>query len=88
MSDVVYYIIAAFRNLTVSFNHSIHITWVPYDIHHVCERIIDEHKEINKFVSLIKTNLLKSKERRNIYKTMTKLQFPSNPVITSWGTFL
>ena len=57
-------------------------------VHSVCKKIRGENVEVNKLVSLRKKVLLKSKERRHIYVSITKLPFPPNPVIKKWGTFI
>jgi len=89
VTDAASYMIAAFKNLNKSLLcHSIHVTCVAHAVHRVCEKIREDNKEVNKFVSLMKKILLKSKERRHLYKTITQLPFPPNPVITRWGTFI
>ena len=48
------YMIAAFKNLNKSLLcRSIHVTCVAHDVHRVCEKIREDNKEVNKFVSLI-----------------------------------
>ena len=83
VTDAAPYMIAAFKILKQSLLPKlINVTCVVHAIHRVCEVIREENVKVNRFVSLMKKVLLNSKERRNLYKTVTDLPFPPITIIT------
>lgn len=88
VTDAASYMTLSFKNLKNLFPNMHHITCVIHALHRVSEKIRENFSELNNFVSLMKKILLKSKERKIVYKNITNLPFPPSTIITRWGTFI
>lgn len=76
------------KNFSEIFPNLIHITCVAHAVHRVCEKIREEYHLVNSLVSLMKKVLLKSNEKKHIYKQITSLPLPPSTILTRWGTFI
>jgi len=87
VSDQAKYMLKSFKNLKTLFPCLHHITCLAHALHRVCECIREKFEDINFLVSSMKKVLVKSPQRRQIFKEETELCLPSVPVITRWGTW-
>ena len=66
----------------------LHVTCVAHALHRLSEFVRSKHQFLDIFVSWMKKVLLKSSHRKTLYKEITELPLPPQPVVTRWGTWI
>ena len=88
LTDQASYMLSALSALKMLYNKLSHVTCIVHALHRVCESVHMKYCKANDFVSLMKKVLLKSPYRVQLYKEITNLPLPPEPVVTRWGTWI
>lgn len=88
VSDQAPYMIATGKLLKTMFPKLKHFTCIIHAIHRVCLKILDIHKDVNKFMASFQSLFVRANYRIENYKTQTGLALPPNVIITRWASWL
>ena len=87
LSDAARYMTAAFSGLKMFYPNLVHVTCLAHLLHNCCMRIRGYFQDVDQLISSIKAATIKNKERRALFKEMN-IDFPPEPVLTRWGSWL
>ena len=79
LTDLATYMLSALSALKMLYNKLRHVTCIVHALHRVCESVRMKYCKANDFVSPYRVQL---------YKEITNLPLPPEPVVTRWGTWI
>jgi hypothetical protein len=88
VTDAAPYMVLSANNLKTFFTNMSHITCVVHGLDRVCRVIQENCQQLNKFIACMKKCLLNSNSKQMLYKEVTGLPLPPNPIITRWNTWM
>ena len=68
--------------------HLLHVTCAAHGIQRVIEEVRSYNTLADQFVSNIKKVFVKCSRRKRLYKEITNLPLPPEPIVTRWNTWL
>lgn len=88
ISDQAPYMLKAGRGLKEMFPNLKHITCLIHGLNRLCEFIKDKYDDVNKLIASMKAVLLKSNNRRQIFRDTCNLRLPPDVIEIRWNSWL
>ena len=88
ITDAASYMRSAGVNLKTLRSHLLHVTCAAHGIQRVIEEVRSNKTLADQFVSNIKKDFVKCFRRKRLFKGITELPLPPEPIVLRWNTWL
>lgn len=88
ISDKAAYAVKVGKLLKSIYPEMKHITCLCHGLHNFASFIKEKNKLCEEFEILFKKFFNKNRNKKNMFKTITQLDFPKLPINTRWGTWI
>lgn len=88
VTDQAPYMVLCFNTMKILLPNMHHVTCIVHSLHRVAEKVRDLCPAVDNFLGIMKVVFSRSCDRRDIWKDVTELPLPPEPILTRWGTWI